>query len=182
MVFAPTLVWCILRKISCEWFWMLQQGFQALHWMICIFLDPKSSLLEVLHRFRHDRVAFISDLECMLYQVKVPALQCDLLRSLWWPGGDIPRRWLNVACTRIFLGQPVHQLSPLLLFTRQLLTMLTFSTLRPWKRWGDRFMLMIVWSRSLQSEKLLLLQLSFVSWHSREVFILQSGIATAVSR
>ena len=36
---CPTLVWCILRRISYEWFWMLQQGSQALHWMTCFLLD-----------------------------------------------------------------------------------------------------------------------------------------------
>ena len=53
--------------------------------------DLTNSLVGVLHRFHQDRVAFISDLECMFYQVKVPALQCDFLRFLWWPGGDISK-------------------------------------------------------------------------------------------
>ena len=53
--------------------------------------DLTNSLVGVLHRFRQDRVAFISDLECMFYQVKVPALQRDFLRFLWWPGGDISK-------------------------------------------------------------------------------------------
>ena len=60
--------------------------------------DPHliNSLVGVLHRFRQDRVVPTSDLESMFYQVKVPALQRDFLRFLWWPGGDISKE--VIAC------------------------------------------------------------------------------------
>ena len=53
--------------------------------------DLSSSLVGVLNRFRQERVAFMSDLECMFYQVKVPNDQRDLLRFLWWTNGDVER-------------------------------------------------------------------------------------------
>ena len=51
--------------------------------------DLTNNLIGVLLRFREGRVAFISDIECMFYQVRVPIQQRDLLRFLWWPGGDV---------------------------------------------------------------------------------------------
>ena len=36
-------------------------------------------------------LAFWSVLECMLYQVKVPADQWDMLRFLWWHAGDVDK-------------------------------------------------------------------------------------------
>ena len=51
--------------------------------------DLTNSLIGVLNRFCQDRVALMADLECMFYQVKVPVEQRDLIRFLWWPGGDV---------------------------------------------------------------------------------------------
>ena len=51
--------------------------------------DLSSSLFGVLVRFCQEQVAFVADLECMFYQVKVPLHQRDLLRFLWWPQGDM---------------------------------------------------------------------------------------------
>ena len=53
--------------------------------------DLSSSLIGVLVRFRQERVAFMADLECMFYQVRVPVSQRDLLRFLWWPQGDVSK-------------------------------------------------------------------------------------------
>ena len=50
--------------------------------------DLTNSLVGVLLRFRKERVPFMADIEKMFYQVKVPESQRDLLRFLWWPGGD----------------------------------------------------------------------------------------------
>ena len=50
--------------------------------------DLTTPLVDVLVRFRQDRIAFIGDVECMFYQVHVPREDRDLLRFLWWPGGD----------------------------------------------------------------------------------------------
>ena len=66
--------------------------------------DLTNSLVGVLHRFCQDRDAFISDLECMFYQVKVPALQRDFLRFLWWPGGDISKEVIECCMHAYFWG------------------------------------------------------------------------------
>ena len=51
--------------------------------------DLTNDLIGVSLKFRDGRVAFISDIQCMFYQVRVPVEQRDLLRFLWWPGGDV---------------------------------------------------------------------------------------------
>ena len=53
--------------------------------------DLCSSLIGVLVRLRQEPIAFMEDLECMIYQVKVPADQGDMLRFLWWPAGDVDK-------------------------------------------------------------------------------------------
>ena len=50
--------------------------------------DLTNSLLGVLTRFRQDKVALMSDIEGMFSQVLVPKEDRDLLRLLWWDGGD----------------------------------------------------------------------------------------------
>ncbi|KAK0144597.1 hypothetical protein N1851_017050 [Merluccius polli] len=51
--------------------------------------DLTSSLIGVLTRFRQESVAFMSDIEGMFCQVRVPAEDTDMLRFLWWPQGDL---------------------------------------------------------------------------------------------
>ena len=51
--------------------------------------DLTKSLTAVLIRFRKESVAFMADIEGMFLQVKVPEIQRDFLRFLWWPDGDI---------------------------------------------------------------------------------------------
>ena len=51
--------------------------------------ECSSTLIGVLVRFRQERAAFMADLQCMFYQVKVPVDQRDFLWFLWWPGGDV---------------------------------------------------------------------------------------------
>ena len=48
-----------------------------------------SSLTSVLVRFRQEPYAFIGGIESMFYQVQVPEDQCDFVRFLWWPEGDV---------------------------------------------------------------------------------------------
>ena len=50
--------------------------------------EHTNTLLDVLLRFRTDSVAFTADIEGMFNQVKVPNADRDLLRFLWWKGGD----------------------------------------------------------------------------------------------
>ena len=48
-----------------------------------------NSLVGVLTRFREEPVAFISNIEAMFYQVRVRPSDCDALRYLWWPNGNM---------------------------------------------------------------------------------------------
>ena len=50
-----------------------------------------NSLVAVLLRFRKDKIAIISDIEAILYQVKVMPQHRDGLSFLWWPGGDLDK-------------------------------------------------------------------------------------------
>ncbi|XP_043958763.1 uncharacterized protein LOC122823332 [Gambusia affinis] len=50
--------------------------------------DLTNSLVGVLTRFRKEPVVLMSDIEAMFHQVHVPEEDADLLRFLWWPGGD----------------------------------------------------------------------------------------------
>lgn len=51
--------------------------------------DLTSSLVSVLVRFRLESVALMADIESMFHQVRVHPEDCDLLRFLWWPEGNI---------------------------------------------------------------------------------------------
>ena len=51
--------------------------------------DLTNSLVGVLTRFREEPVALIADIEAMFYQVRVPPSDCDALRFLWWPEGNL---------------------------------------------------------------------------------------------
>lgn len=48
-----------------------------------------NNLVGVLTRFRQEKVAFMTDVEAMFHQVRVPESDCDLFRFLWWLGGDV---------------------------------------------------------------------------------------------
>ncbi|XP_060579275.1 uncharacterized protein LOC132736195 [Ruditapes philippinarum] len=48
-----------------------------------------NSLVGVLIRFRQEKVALSADIEAMFHQVCVCEKDCDALRFLWWPGGDL---------------------------------------------------------------------------------------------
>ncbi|XP_030834607.1 uncharacterized protein LOC115921347 [Strongylocentrotus purpuratus] len=53
--------------------------------------DLTNRLLSVLLRWRKEKVAIMADIQSMFYQVKVTPDQCDMLRYLWWPEGDITK-------------------------------------------------------------------------------------------
>ena len=48
-----------------------------------------NSLVGVLSRFREDKVALMSDVEAMFYQVRVRPSDCEALSFLWWPDGNL---------------------------------------------------------------------------------------------
>ena len=51
--------------------------------------DLTNKLLGVLQQFRLHPVAMMSDIEAMFHQVVVVPQHRDVLRFLWWPGGDL---------------------------------------------------------------------------------------------
>ena len=51
--------------------------------------DLLNSLVGVLIRFRQEDVALSADIEAMFHQVRVQNDDCDALRFLWWPNGDL---------------------------------------------------------------------------------------------
>ena len=51
--------------------------------------DLTNTLVGVLSRFRQDQIALMSDIEAMFHQVRVRPSDCDALRFLWWPDGDL---------------------------------------------------------------------------------------------
>ncbi|XP_068675732.1 uncharacterized protein [Montipora foliosa] len=51
--------------------------------------DLTNSLVGVLSRFREEKIALMSDVEAMFHQVRVRPSDCDALRFLWWPDGNL---------------------------------------------------------------------------------------------
>ncbi|CAG2250996.1 unnamed protein product [Mytilus edulis] len=51
--------------------------------------DFMNSLVGVLMRFRQDHIALAADIEAMFHQVRVKDDDCDALRFLWWPNGNL---------------------------------------------------------------------------------------------
>ena len=51
--------------------------------------DLVNKLFKVLLRFRKEKIAIVSDIEAMFYQVRVAPKDKDSLRFLWWPNGDV---------------------------------------------------------------------------------------------
>ncbi|XP_077971336.1 uncharacterized protein LOC120346540 [Styela clava] len=51
--------------------------------------DSANSLLGTLLRFRQPEIAIVADIEAMFYQVKVHPKDWNVLRFMWWPGGDL---------------------------------------------------------------------------------------------
>ena len=48
-----------------------------------------NSLVGVLTCFRQESVAMMSDVKAMFHKVNVNSEDCNALRSLWWPNGDL---------------------------------------------------------------------------------------------
>ena len=51
--------------------------------------DLTNSLVDVLLRFREEKVAVMADIESMFMMVKVPQKDRNLFQFLWWPNGDM---------------------------------------------------------------------------------------------
>ena len=52
--------------------------------------DLTNRIVGVLSRFRQETVGLTSDLQSVSsHQVRLEPKDCDALRFLWWPGGDL---------------------------------------------------------------------------------------------
>ena len=51
--------------------------------------DLTNSLIGVLTRFRQEPVALMSDVQAMFHQLHVRPSDCEALKFLWWPNGDL---------------------------------------------------------------------------------------------
>ena len=54
--------------------------------------DMTNHMYGVLLRWRQENVVIMADIEAMFYQVRVTPGDCDMLRYLWWPGGDLDQK------------------------------------------------------------------------------------------
>lgn len=66
--------------------------------------DLTNSLVGVLMKFRLEEVAVMADINAMFMQVKVPELQRDALRFLWWEDGNIENAPVEFRMTRHLFG------------------------------------------------------------------------------
>ncbi|XP_071124293.1 uncharacterized protein [Mytilus edulis] len=61
-----------------------------------------NSLVGVIIRFRQDKVALAADIEAMFHQVRVREDDCDALRFLWWPNGNLDQK-PKIYCMNVHL-------------------------------------------------------------------------------
>ncbi|XP_060567693.1 uncharacterized protein LOC132726393 [Ruditapes philippinarum] len=54
--------------------------------------DLMNSLMGVVIRFRKEKIALAADIESMFHQVRVTDEDRNVLRFLWWPGGDLNKK------------------------------------------------------------------------------------------
>ena len=66
--------------------------------------DMTNSLVDVLFRFREERVAIMGDIESMFMMIRVPKEDRNLLRFLWWPNNDIHSEPETYRMTRHIFG------------------------------------------------------------------------------
>ena len=61
-------------------------------------------IVGVLTRFRQETVGLVADIQSMLHQVKVEPKDCDVLRYLWWPGGDLSAELVEYRMVKHIFG------------------------------------------------------------------------------
>ena len=67
-------------------------GQTSLNQQLLLGPDQINQLVGVLSRFRQNTVGMVADIEAMFHQVLVDPRDCDSLRFLWWPNGDLERK------------------------------------------------------------------------------------------
>ena len=64
--------------------------------------DLTNNLVGVILRFRQEKVAIAADIEAMFHQVRVKDDDCNALRFLWWPNGDLDQQ-PKIYCMQVHL-------------------------------------------------------------------------------
>ncbi|XP_033106177.1 uncharacterized protein LOC117108309 [Anneissia japonica] len=57
--------------------------------------DMTNLMYGVLLRWREEQIALKADIESMFYQVRVHPKDCDMLRYLWWPDGNLKKDMID---------------------------------------------------------------------------------------
>lgn len=66
--------------------------------------DEANHLVGVLSRFRQETVGLVADIEAMFHQVLVEPRDCDVLRFLWWPDGDLTKELVEYRMVKHLFG------------------------------------------------------------------------------
>ena len=66
--------------------------------------DEANHLVGVSSRFRQDSVGLVADIEAMFHQVLVETSDCDVLRFLWWPEGDLLKDLVDYRMVKHLFG------------------------------------------------------------------------------
>ena len=66
--------------------------------------DLTNPIVGVLSRFRQEAVCLTADLQSMFHQVRVEPKDCDALRFLWWPGGDLSAELVEYRMVKHIFG------------------------------------------------------------------------------
>ena len=66
--------------------------------------DLTNRIVGVLSRFRQEAVGLTADIQSMFHQVRVEPRDCDALRFLWWPGGDLSAELVEYRMVKHIFG------------------------------------------------------------------------------
>ena len=66
--------------------------------------DLTNRIVGVLSRFRQETVGLTADIQSMFHQVRVEPRDCDALRFLWWPGGDLSAELVEYRMVKHIFG------------------------------------------------------------------------------
>ena len=66
--------------------------------------DQTNQFVGVLSRFRQKRVGMVADIEAMFHQVLVDPKDCDSLRFLWWPNGNLTKEMREYRMVKHLFG------------------------------------------------------------------------------
>ena len=95
----------ILIKVKWVWFFYCCSHYESIsiNHHLLPGLDLAQQFVGVLNKFRLGPVAFMTDIQAMIYQVKVPEMQKSHLYFLWWEEGNLGSTIANhQMCTHLF--------------------------------------------------------------------------------